>query len=131
MSGITRRLIREHVCQQVQDVFTEGEVYATRMVDARDQQPYANIFFTDGNSDYDGLQLIHFAQLTIGIHLPWQDNTDNELDDYADVIAELFENDPTITLDDIVAGFNYAGFEYGEEDDSGFIHIYSKYSVQF
>ena len=131
MSGSVRKLIREHVCQQVQDVFTEGKVYATRVVDARDSQPYANVFFADGNSEYEGLQLIHFAELVVGIHLPWSDNTDNELDDDADVIAELFEKDPNITLDDVVAGFNYSGFGYGEEDESPYIHIYSKYHVQF
>ena len=38
---------------------------------------------------------------------------------------------PNITLDDVVAGFNYSGFEYGEEDESPYIHIYSKYQVQF
>ncbi len=131
MSGSTRRLIREHVCQQVQDVFAEGNVYATRVVDARDGKAYGNVFFADGQSGYEGLQLIHTAELVIGIHLPWADNSDNDLDDYADVVAELFQDDPSITLDNIVAGFIYTGFEYGEEDDSPFIHIYSKYQVQY
>lgn len=131
MVGSTRKLIREHVCQLVSDVFTQGDVYATRVVDARDGAAYANVFFNDGQSVYEGIQLIHISELVVGVHLPWSDNVDDDLDDCADMIAELFENDPNITLDNVVAGFTYAGFEYGEPDESPYIHIYSKYQVQY
>jgi len=131
MTGSIRKLIREHVATLVGDVFTAGNTHCTRAVDATDGLPYANVFFSDGQSEYDGLVLINFAELVVGIHLPWKDNTDDNLDDFADAISSIFESDPNISLDNIVSGFTYAGFEYGDEDESPFISIYSKFNVQY
>ena len=131
MVGSTRKLIREHVATLVDDVFNAGATYATRVVDATDGEPYANVFFSDGQSEYEGLVLINFAELVVGIHLPWAENCDDNLDDYADAISGIFENDPDITLDNIVSGFTFAGFEYGDEDQSPYISIYIKFNVQY
>lgn len=131
MPSKVRKLIREQVASHACGVFTAGKVYPTRVVDARDGEPYANVFFADGESDYDGLILISRAELVVGIHLPWATNTDDDLDDLADLITDVFISDPTITLDNIIAGILYTGFEYGEEDDTTYIHIYIKFNVQY
>lgn len=126
-----RKLIRGQVASQVGTVFSVGEVYPTRVTDARDGAPYANVFFADGIAEYDGLQLVNQAELVVGIHLPWADNTDDDLDVFADLITEVFDPDSNITLDNIIEGILYAGFEYGEEDDSPYIRIFIKFNVQY
>ena len=131
MSGNVRKQIREQVALQVDKVFTIGKTYSTRIVDARDGQPYCNVFFADGSAEYEGLQLICESELVIGVHLPWSANTDDNLDDIADAIVSLFQADPNITLDNVAAGFIYSGFEYGEEDESPYTRIYIKFTVQY
>jgi hypothetical protein len=131
MSGSVRKRIRLHVASMVGDVFHLGEAHPTRVLDGRDGKPYANVFFADGEAEYDDLYLQRSARLVVGIHLPWADNTDDDLDDFGDMIEELFVQDSNIDLDNIVAGFVYAGFEYGEPDDSGYIRIYITFNVTY
>lgn len=131
MPANVRKQIRRQVAVAVESVFPLGAVYPTRVVDARDAVAYANVFFSDGGAGYDGLALITQADLAVGVHLPWKTNTDDDLDNYADLIIELFKSDPRITLDNVVAGIIYTGFEYGDEDESPYIRLFVKFSVQY
>jgi hypothetical protein len=52
--------------------------------------------------------------------------TDDELDEIGDTIAAAIEEN--MTLDDLVAGLVYTGFQYGE-DGTGFDQLFLKYTV--
>lgn len=131
MAVNVRKRIREHLCGLVDPVFNPGDVHPTRVIDAREGEPYAVVFFSNGEPEYTGFYKNNTAELAVGFYLPYNDYTDDDLDGFDGQVLEIIEADPNIDLDGIVMDIQDAGFEYADPDDSPYIALFRKFSVRW
>lgn len=129
MNGAIRKALRAAVKAAMDPVFTIGAVYSGRIYDARDDKPFLLVYFADGQREINGLSSVTGANLVLGLHLPYVNYCDDDLDDWADKLAAVIDGDNDLSLDDSISGIIYDGFEYGEPDESPYINLNLQYTV--
>lgn len=119
-----RKTIRDKVKAQLATAYA-GDIFTGRKIDARDSTEFLNVFLADGESYGEGIEEKTESSLVVGIHK--KTATDDELDVIGDLLeAAIGEN---LTLDGLISGLVYTGFEYGEDESSGFDQLYIKYTA--
>jgi hypothetical protein len=118
-----RKQIRDQLKAQIASAYP-GEIFTTRRIDASESDEFISVFISDGEAFGEGLEIQTAAAVVVGINKKLA--TDDELDSIGTTVGDAIEQN--ITLDDLVAGLVYAGFEYGE-DGSGFDQLFLKYTV--
>lgn len=119
-----RKTIRDQVKAQLATTYS-GDIFTGRKIDARDATEFLNVFLANGDSYGEGIEEKTESSLVIGIHK--QAATDDELDIIGDSLeAAIGEN---LTLNGLISGLVYTGFEYNEDESSGFDQLYLKYTV--
>lgn len=118
-----RKQIRDQLKTLISGVYT-GEILIARRIDASELDEFVNIYISEGETQSEGIEKQSIAAMVVGINKKLA--TDDELDEIGDTIAQAIEEN--ITLDDLVAGLVYTGFQYGE-DGTGFDQLFLKYTV--
>lgn len=124
MSGSRRTEIRNAIKNRLVAA-VPYDVFASRDIDAREETEFANVFFIDGDSGYEGLQRKNESNLVIAYR-----NTDLIDDDFidsrGDEIQSAIESAP---FGDEMSGIFYVGFEYLDEQERGFSGIALRFTV--
>lgn len=121
-----RKVIRSALKQALQNALTLN-VFARRFIDARGLDQYINVYFDEGDIEFEGLDKSTTALVIVGYHT--RDYVDDDqLDDIADTIYAAIENAPNLTG---VRGLLPAGFKYGEEQEQEFTSIYQTFTVVY
>lgn len=118
-----RKQIRDQLKTLISGVYT-GEILIARRIDASELDEFVNIYISEGETQSEGIEKQSIAAMVVGINKKLA--TDDELDEIGDTIAAAIEEN--MTLDDLVAGLVYTGFQYGE-DGTGFDQLFLKYTV--
>jgi hypothetical protein len=118
-----RKQIRDQLKTLISVVYA-GEILIARRIDASELDEFVNIYISEGETQSEGIEKQSIAVMVVGINKKLA--TDDELDEIGDTIAAAIEEN--MTLDDLVAGLVYTGFQYGE-DGTGFDQLFLKYTV--
>jgi hypothetical protein len=118
-----RKQIRDQLKTLISGVYA-GEILIARRIDASELDEFVNIYISEGETQSEGIEKQSIAAMVVGINKKLA--TDDELDEIGDTIAAAIEEN--MTLDDLVAGLVYTGFQYGE-DGTGFDQLFLKYTV--
>lgn len=120
-----RKLIRDSFKAAIDGKFS-ADVYAKRFVDRREISEYVNIFFDEGDIDFEGLNLSTTALITVGYHTN-QHVDDDELDEIGDTIFNAI-GDSDIAPD-VIRGVIPQGFSYGDEQEQEFTSLFLRFTV--
>jgi len=131
-----RKAIRDTIGQIILDVVPDWKVYTTRSKDARNDKYYIEVYMANGDQEGQGIATITEARLVVGINKKGI-QTDDELDAVGDIIEEALEitnatpalsND---TLQGLVSGLSFAGFEYPPDENSATSTLNLLYAIIF
>lgn len=119
-----RKKIRDAIAQVLQSTFVD--VFKSRSIDARELESFVNVYFDQGDIEFDGLRQQTTATLVIAYHCATIDN-DDHIDDVSDQINKLLSENDIAT--DLIQGFYPVGFQYADEKETAFSGIFLRYEV--
>lgn len=122
-----RKIIRAAIKQALQNKIALP-VFLTRNIDARNEDQFINVFFVDGQIEFDGVSQFTKADLTIA-YRTITDADDDEIDAVSDQIHAALEE--TDIAPGTLAGLVPTGWEYVDDTERAFSGIYLRYSVTY
>lgn len=128
---VKRKQIRQAVKDLIVAVLPAVPIFTRRHVDAEDLQELVCVYFSQGEI-VKGLRsetTFTQANLQIGLYANLSDDSDDGLDDRAELILEHLASTPN--LDDLVKGFFFTGFEYPVDDEPVFSQLILTFNIQY
>jgi len=122
----SRTAIRNVVKARVDDA-VNYPVFASRDIDGREEQEFANVYFADGDVTYEGLQRNSESNLVIVYRNSGEIN-DDFIDLRGDEIQAAIESEP---FGDEMRGILYTGFEYLDDQERSFSGIELRFTVYY
>lgn len=126
MSG-ERKIIRDSVVAALA-ASLEIPVFASRILDGRDESEFINVFIPQGDAEYSGIQLQNQSSMVVAYRTTDQLD-DDQLDEKGDEIIEVIQ--PHGIAPEVVHGIIYVGYEYVDDASRGFSGIEIKYTVHY
>lgn len=119
-----RKQIRDQLALQIADGYA-GTIYTSRSIDAREEDEFVNVFFSEGAVLSAGMDEATEAEIIVGINK--RAASDDALDAIGDAISSAIDAD--ITLGNYASGIVYTGFSYSDDEQTGFSQLFLKYTI--